>query len=457
MQKGGALTDLGMLPGCGGSVATGINAFDHVVGYSTTSSGFDRATLWNGGSIADLGTLPGDVRSYARAINNKDQIAGTSDGPDGAHHAFLIANGAMYSLGTLGGLESAALGINDDGVVVGWSTASDGVQYPFRWSAATGMVALGTTSGSAYAVNVHGQVVGDTDGRAALWDLAGVRTDLGAAFGGDYSWAYGINDAGQVVGQNGTYIPPDPNGPTTDPGYWDYEALVWDRSNGARMPTLVGGSAVYEGLYSAYAINNNSQIIAQSNYGQYYVLSPSDCPAAPWLESATALGDNRIQLSWTQGYAATFNVKRSTYPGGYTTIATGVTTTTLTDSGLTAGTTYYYVVSGVSATGSEGYNSNEVQATAVVVLPSTNLRAVGGGRKIDLTWTQSSSSGVTKNRIYRWSAQSSSYALLATIHAGTTYTDTSVRRNTAYWYVVTAMRSDGSESPYSNEAYATSK
>ena len=61
--------------------------------------------------------------------------------------------------------------------------------------------------------------------------------------------------------------------------------------------------------------------------------------------------------------ATSYNVKRSTTDGGpYTTIASGVTTTSYTNTGLTNGTTYYYVVSAVNSVGESG-NSNQASAT----------------------------------------------------------------------------------------------
>ena len=65
--------------------------------------------------------------------------------------------------------------------------------------------------------------------------------------------------------------------------------------------------------------------------------------------------------------ATSYNVKRATVSGGpYTTIATGVTGTSYTDSGLTAGATYYYVVSAVNP-GHESVNSTEASATLPIV------------------------------------------------------------------------------------------
>ena len=76
-------------------------------------------------------------------------------------------------------------------------------------------------------------------------------------------------------------------------------------------------------------------------------------------------------MSWTAAANATsYNVKRATVSGGpYTTIASGVLGTSYTDSGLTAGTSYYYVVSAVNP-GHESANSTEASAT----LPIAQLK-----------------------------------------------------------------------------------
>jgi hypothetical protein len=88
-----------------------------------------------------------------------------------------------------------------------------------------------------------------------------------------------------------------------------------------------------------------------------------------------------VSLTWTAAAGATsYNVKRATVSGGpYVTVASGVTSTAYTNTGLTNGTTYHYVVSAVNA-GGEGANS--AQASAVPTsLPapwtSADIGAVG--------------------------------------------------------------------------------
>ena len=86
-------------------------------------------------------------------------------------------------------------------------------------------------------------------------------------------------------------------------------------------------------------------------------------PSAPTNLTATA-GKRKVSLTWSASSGATsYNVKRALVSGGpYTTIA-AVTATSYTNSGLTGGTTYYYVVSAVNAAG-ESANSSQASATA---------------------------------------------------------------------------------------------
>jgi hypothetical protein len=87
-------------------------------------------------------------------------------------------------------------------------------------------------------------------------------------------------------------------------------------------------------------------------------------PSAPTDVTAVA-GSTQVSLTWSAANGATsYNVKRSTTSGGpYTTVASGVTGTAYTNTGLINGTTYYYVISSVGA--SEGQNSAQVSAMPV--------------------------------------------------------------------------------------------
>ena len=87
-------------------------------------------------------------------------------------------------------------------------------------------------------------------------------------------------------------------------------------------------------------------------------------PAAPTGLTATQ-GNAQVALSWTASSgAASYNIYRGTTAGGEsgTPLATGVTATSYTNTGLTNGTTYYYKVAAVNAGGTSAL-SNEASAT----------------------------------------------------------------------------------------------
>jgi subtilisin family serine protease len=86
-------------------------------------------------------------------------------------------------------------------------------------------------------------------------------------------------------------------------------------------------------------------------------------PGAPTSLTALA-GDKQIKLTWVAGANATqYRIKRGTSAGGpYTTIASSVRGVQYTDTGLTNGTTYYYVISAGNVLGESGL-SNEASAT----------------------------------------------------------------------------------------------
>ena len=89
------------------------------------------------------------------------------------------------------------------------------------------------------------------------------------------------------------------------------------------------------------------------------VVSPPPAPTG----LAAAVGNGTVTLSWNAAAGATgYSVKRSSVSGGPYTVIASTATTIYTDSGLTNGTTYYYVVSATNSAGSSG-NSSEVSAT----------------------------------------------------------------------------------------------
>ena len=176
-------------------------------------------------------------------------------------------------------------------------------------------------------------------------------------------------------------------------------------------------------------------------------------PAAPTGLTATS-ANAQVNLSWTASSGATgYYVKRSTITGGpYSQIGTP-SAANFTDTGLTNGTKYYYVVSAYNSYG-ESANSVEVSATPVAAVPSppTGLTATPGNMQVTLTW--SASAGATSYNVRRGTASGGPYPTLAGSPTTNALTDSGLTNGTAYYYVVTAVNSVG-ESGNSNQAAAT--
>jgi fibronectin type 3 domain-containing protein len=118
-------------------------------------------------------------------------------------------------------------------------------------------------------------------------------------------------------------------------------------------------------FYVVSAINGGGE---SANSTQAGATPPApSVPAAP-VGLVASPGPTRIALSWAASIgASSYNVWRSTTPGGpYASIASGVVAA-FTDTNVTVGTTYYYAVSAVNTVG-EGLKSTEVGVLAEATL-----------------------------------------------------------------------------------------
>ena len=104
--------------------------------------------VWKGGERIVLPSVPGLSGVTTSDINNLGWISGFG-GPLGfGHAAAWKPNGSTYTpidMGLLPGThDSIAIGIDDNNRAVGYASTSSGVQTPFMWTEAGGMVNLVT-------------------------------------------------------------------------------------------------------------------------------------------------------------------------------------------------------------------------------------------------------------------------------------------------------------------------
>jgi Cellulase (glycosyl hydrolase family 5) len=182
--------------------------------------------------------------------------------------------------------------------------------------------------------------------------------------------------------------------------------------------------------------------------------SPSSAPAAPAGLSATA-GSATVALQWmASGGATSYNVKRATTTGGPYAQLAAPAAATFTDTSVSNGTTYYYVVSALDSNG-ESANSAQVAAApaASVTTPAVpgGLAATAGNALVGLSW--SASRGATSYHVKRATTNGGPYTQIGA-PTSTTYNDASLSNGTAYYYVVSAVNSAG-ESANTAQVMAT--
>ena len=259
--------------------------------------------------------------------------------------------------------------------------------------------------------------------------------------------------------------------------------LSWVDNSSNETSFVVGRSATAGGPYTDI-VTLGANVISYSNSGltanttYYYVVRASNtggssansaeasattlpnAPTTPSGLAATTVSASQINLSWADNSSneTGFVIGRSTVSGGsYVDIATlGANTTVYSDTGLSANTTYYYVVRATN-TGGDSANSAQASATTLPLPPAapTGLSAsTVSASQIDLSWSDNSANE-TGFTIARSTVSGGPYSDVATVGANaTSYSNTGLSANTTYYYVVRASNSGGS-SANSAQASAT--
>ena len=201
---------------------------------------------------------------------------------------------------------------------------------------------------------------------------------------------------------------------------------------------------------------------------------PPIVPTAPSGLTATALLSSQIRITWidTSSNETGFKIERKApnQPAFsyWTTVIAN--TTTYTNTGLTASTSYAYRVYAFSSTGNSAY-SNEASAATLPITPNpsptptptpptvpaapTNLTATPASySQVTLTWTDSSANELGF-KIERSISANGPFAYIG--YAGpnvATFISAGLLANTTYYYRVYAYNAVGN-SGYSNTASAT--
>jgi len=209
---------------------------------------------------------------------------------------------------------------------------------------------------------------------------------------------------------------------------------------------LTAGTAYF---YRVFATNSSGASPASS------VVSATTVPATPAGLSATAGSANDIMLQWSDVAGEVgFLLERSTDDTTWGTLANlGAGVLNYTDTGLTAGSTYFYRISAVG-TGGSSPPSAPASATAVgaqLTAPTGLVASAVSQSQISLGWN--AVSGASGYRVERSADGSTGWLSVATPTAAG-YTDGGLTAGTAYFYRVFATNSSGA-SPASSVVSAT--
>jgi fibronectin type 3 domain-containing protein len=201
---------------------------------------------------------------------------------------------------------------------------------------------------------------------------------------------------------------------------------------------LTDGSTYY---YVVTAVNAIGESAASSQ------ASVSLMPPSSPTGVNTTPGNGQVQISWTAvSGAASYNIYYSITSGagiGGNKITGANNPYTLT--GLTNGTTYYFVVTAVNVYG-ESAASSQVSATPVLSAP-TGVQATPGNGQVQISWT--TESGAASYNIYYSKTSGAGTGGTKITGATSPYTVQPLSNGTTYYFVVTAVGSGGESVPSS--------
>ena len=312
---------------------------------------------------------------------------------NGNHMMVSPTNVNGGTLDIRGSIERFYLGIGADGVYgrLGTGTCDDTISltppttayqevHPgvFTVAAAATLAGNGRLGG---AVTVNGTLrpsaTGDLGGQLSFTNLGtlvlaatattqfdfggtiftGVKCD--AASGVTYGGALKLNFLGSAY--NGPYTLFQLNGAPNG----SFASVSVKTAASAETALTDTGGGVWSGTVNGATFSFNASTGVLTVSGGATAVTPG----TPTGVTATA-GNTQVSLGWNAAANAdSYIVKRGTVAGGpYTTVSSSVVTTSYVDTGLTNGTTYYYVIQAKNASGLTSGNSAEVSATPTAVV-----------------------------------------------------------------------------------------
>lgn len=398
-------------PASGGGSA--ISGYDL---YKGTSAGGESAAPVNGSLISGTSDTVSGLASgttyyfTARAVNAQGLTSVPSNEASATPVAPDTAPGAPGHLAATAGNARVSLSwtapVSDGGASITGYRVYKGTSATFTGGAAaasvtgTGTTLTGLTNGTRYyfrvaAVNKAGE--SEPSGTASATPAAavtapGVPAELSATPGNgqvSLSWTAPASSGGAAISGYVIYQGTSPGGGSPQPGgpVKGTSYTVTGLTNGTTYYFKVAavsraghqGKATGEVPATPVSATSSASPAASASASQTSGAGAAGVPGAPGRPAgltATA-GNSQVSLSWTAvAGAASYHVYQGTSPTFRSASPVASTTgTSATVSGLTNGTTYYFVVTAMGASGKMSASSGVASAEPVAVVLTANKTA----------------------------------------------------------------------------------
>ena len=206
--------------------------------------------------------------------------------------------------------------------------------------------------------------------------------------------------------------------------------------------------------FAVTASNTGGSTTATS--AQTAIVVDSSPPSAPTNLAGTAIGPNRVDLSWTASNDNIGVAGYTIYRNGTAIASVTAPTTTYSDTTVNPSITYTYTVDAFDAAQNHSAQTPPVTVTTPAAgdtqpptVPTGLTATVVGTSRVDLSWNASTDNvGVAGYTIYR------NGAVLANV-GSTSFSDLLLTANTTYTYRVDAFDAAGNHSAQSSTATVT--
>ncbi len=343
----------------------GANASDNSVTLSWTASsgalGYNILRGTSANSLIQIATS--NTNSYTDATASNDIIyfyAVQASSPRGTS-----ASSANIQAKPLSTPSISSFAVNDTAgagaLVLSWSAGAGASSYQVKYSTVSGSASSGTIGCAVTALTCT--VTGLTSGTMYYFSVNATNTYSGSVNSSESS---GIPRAVPILSLTPGHKQITPvfasAGATsfnlsygTSAG--SYSTTVTGAASGTAITGLVNGTVYY------------FKVVAKFSNGSLTSTEVSTAPDGPQpftITSATP-GDTKVNLVWGSSTGATsYTVKYGTSSNSYgSTFATGVTGTSSTVTGLTNGTTYYFMVAAVNGSGSQDGSTEFIRTPAL--------------------------------------------------------------------------------------------